>query len=272
MKKFLKLKYFLMGGMGILLVILGLEFQDNYRKNGRFRTMQDPISSTESVDLTGLRELKFMGGPLTPLSELRKRLEHIKEPKIIVDGIQGKYGYAQGIPESYLDYTKESPSWKTYLWRFYYTGTIKAYPERIISGAEAAKVYGFDYRRFHIRSKYLSRDEDIDEFVSFFDTLPENVTLYFHCIHGKGRTSMMLVMADIIKNAPRVALKDIIKRQYLLGSVDLFDTTPWVRATYTIKTLEDRKKFIEDFYAFICQRKGGGIQQWSIWNREKRAG
>lgn len=270
MKRFLKFKYIFMGIMGVFLVIFGLELQDSYRKYGNFRTMQDPIPSTESVDLTGLRELRFMGGPITSLPELKKRLDYIEGPKIIVDGVHGKYGYVQGIPDSYLDYTNTSPSWKSYIWRLFYTGTVKVHPELMLSGAEAASSYGFGYRLFHIKSKSLSKDEDIDEFVSFFDSLPNNVHLYFHCIHGKGRTSMMLVMADIIKNAPKVALKDIIKRQYLLGSVDLFDTTPWTRTTYTTKVLEDRKKFIEQFYDYICQRKAGGFQRWSEWNRQNK--
>jgi hypothetical protein len=270
MKKFLKLKYFLVGGMGILLVMLGLELQDSYRKYGIYRTMQDPIPSSESVDLTGLRELPYVGGPLTPLPDLKKRLEHIKEPKIIVDGVHGKYGYVFGVPDSYLAYHQASPSWRSYIWRLFYTGTLKSQPSLIVPGAEAARLYGFDYRSFRIGSKYISQDEDINEFVSFFDTLPENVCLYFHCIHGKGRTSMMLVMADIIKNAPKVALADIIKRQHLIGSVDLFDTTSWTRSTYATKMLENRKKFIENFYDFICQRKTGGVQLWSEWNKQKK--
>ena len=261
-----------MSGIGVFLVIFALELQDNYRKYGNYRTMQDPLSSAEPVDLRGLRELPYVGGPLTPLSELQKRFEHVKEPKIIVDGVHGKYGYVDGIPDSYLAYRQESPSWKAYLWRLFYTGTLKSQPLLIVPGQEAAKRYGFAHRSFSIGSKYLSRDEDIDEFVAFLDTLPENTSLYFHCIHGKGRTSMMLVMADIIKNAPKVALKDIVKRQYLLGSVDLFDTTSWTRSTYGTKMLKDRKKFIENFYDYICQRKSGKAQRWSEWNRQKNEG
>src|SRR3990167_10629656 len=89
MKKFLKLKYLFMGAVGVFLVTLGLEWQDSYRKYGNFRTMQDSIVSTESINLEGLHELPFAGGPLMPLPELKKRLDPIKGPKIIVDGIHG---------------------------------------------------------------------------------------------------------------------------------------------------------------------------------------
>lgn len=257
-------------GVLLFLILIGIELQDNYRKHGDFRTMQDSISSVEPVDLDGLRELHFAGGPLIPLPALKKQLNFVKEKIIIVDGVQGKYGYINGTPDNYLEYTAKSPSWRAYIWRLFYTGTIKSYPEFIISGAEAAKSYGFDYRSFRIGSKYLSKDEDIDKFISFFDSLPKNVYLYFHCLHGKGRTSMMLVMADIIKNAPKVSLADIIKRQHLLGSVDLFDTASWIRGSYSPLALETRKKFIESFYEFICQRKAGGIQLWSDWNHQNK--
>jgi hypothetical protein len=81
---------------------------------------------------------------------------------------------------------------------------------------------------------------------------------------------MMLVMLDIMKNAPTVSLHDIVKRQHLLGSEDLLNTTVWARGTYTKKQLEQRRDFITQFYEFVCQRKAGGSQLWSEWkNREK---
>jgi hypothetical protein len=269
MKKSLRLRYLFIALLSVVLVSVGLEWQDTYRKNAPFRTMQDPLASTESVDVTGLRELPFAGGPLMPLPALKKHLAFVKDPIIIVDGIHGKFGYIQGVPEQYLKYHKESLSWRTYLWRLWYTGTLFSQPQLIIPAEKAAALYGFGYRSFRIGSKYLSEDKDIDAFVSFMDSLPKHVFLYFHCIHGKGRTSMMLVMADIMKNAPQVALEDIIKRQHLLGSVDLFDTAPWTRSTYATKTLEDRKTFIERFYDFISQRKAGALQTWSAWNQTK---
>jgi len=84
----------------------------------------------------------------------------------------------------------------------------------------------------------------------------------------------MLAMYDIMRNAPLVALKDIIKRQHLLGSVDLFDTIAWrkSRGTYSSDGLKRRKKFIEDFYTFVSQRKAGGIQRWSDWRHLSRKG
>jgi len=269
--KILRIRNILIGGILVLLISIGLELQDVYRKYGNFRTTQDPIVSTERVDLTGLRDLHMAGGPMLPLHDLKKRLATAKTNIIIVNGTIGKHGYVNGTPTTDLGYLSKNPGWRYFLWRLFSTGTIKAHPELVISEAEEAKKHGFEYKSFLIGSKFNSAEKTIDEFVTFIDSLPENTSVYFHCHHGKGRTSLMLVMADIIKNAPNVALTDIIKRQYLLGSVDLFDTIPWSKGTYSTATLEKRKTFVQTFYAFICQRKTGGIQLWSEWNRNQHA-
>jgi len=269
MKRLMKLRYILVGSVLLLLIVLGLCLQDDYRKNGKFRTMQDPLLSSEKINLTGLKDLKIAAGPILSMEDLQKKFSHIKGEKIIVDGTNSKHNYVNGIPTSYLGYHRSTPTWKDYFWRVYYTGTLKVLHGSIISEALEAKKYGFGYKNLHIASKYISSDADVDEFISFIEKLPENVWLYFHCNHGKGRTSIMLVMADIMKNAPQVPLEDIVRRQYLLGSVDLFDTTPWSRGTYAQRTLEERKKFIMDFYAFVCQKKAGGIPLWSDWNRHR---
>lgn len=264
-KKLLTLKNILIGcGLGLVLFI-GIDLQNDLRKQGKFRSMQDPISSIENVDLTGLRDLSFAGGAVLSFSELQKLTPPHKGQKIVVDGTGNKYRFINGIPDAYLEYSHQLPSWKAYLWRLVYTGTTKAHPEQTVSEKEAAKKHGYGFGRFSIGSKAPSYDSTIDHFIVFIENLPKDVWVYFHCKNGKGRTSMMLVMADIIKNAPVVALEDIIKRQFLLGSVDLFDTTLWFKGTYSIKILERRMAFIQDFYDFICQRKAGGIQRWSDW-------
>jgi len=252
-----------------VLVVIGLEVQDSYRQHGKFRTMQDPIASSEKVDLTGLHELHAAGGPALPLSEIQKRLGPTAQHIVIVDGRRTRNGYLNGIPTTYYNYAQENPSLKAYLWRLIYTGTFRALTDQVVSPEEEAKKHGFGYANFEIGSKYKSPDEAVDGVVQFYDSLPKDSWVYFHCHHGKGRTSMMIVMWDIMANAPQVALEDIIKRQYLLGSVDLFDTSAWTKSTYSTKKLEERKEFIQKFYAFITQRKAGGIQRWTDWNALK---
>ncbi|MBX9621003.1 MAG: hypothetical protein K2X28_03085 [Alphaproteobacteria bacterium] len=245
---------------------------DDYT-NAPFRTMQDRISSAEQVDLRGLRELQASGGPSIDFDDLKKRLRHIKSQVIIVDGTHQSKGYIKKISTIFLNYKSNNTDLRHFIRRLIYTYSLEEHPELVTPESEIAKQYGFKYTNIRIESKIPSSDEAIDTFVNFIDTLSENTWVHFHCRHGKGRTSMMLTMYDIMKNAPTVSIQDIIKRQHLLGSVDLSNTISWktTRGTYTSETLENRKKFIEQFYNFICQRKAGGIQKWSEWpHRENK--
>jgi hypothetical protein len=232
--------------------------------------MQDKISSIENIDLRGLRELQASGGAAPCFADLQKKLSHIKQPKIIVDAKAESPGYIAGRPISFYRYDVSGLRLKHFIRRLYYTGTIFERPDFIISAPEEAKKIGFGYTSVHIGSRFIAPLEKIDEIVALFDSIPEDTWVHIHCRNGHGRTSMLLTMLDIMRNAPTVPKVDIFKRQHLLGSVDFNDTTVWPnKPTYNKKQLEDRKKFVENFYEFISQRKAGGIQLWSEWNRQK---
>jgi len=271
---------FVGGGLFLLVSLFGFLFFDAFYGGSNFRTMQDKISSLddfeisalEDVDLTGLRDLQASGGMPPRFFDLKRRLSHIEKDKIIVDAIGDFHGYVKGIPSNFFGYARPGPpAWRHALRRLIWTGSPYIRPELVTSAAEEAKANGFEYKSFLIGSKFVTDDKTIDEFVTFIESLPENIWLHFHCSQGKGRTSTMLVMLDVLKNAPRVSLKNIVKRQHLLGSPNLLDNELWENGSYTQEQLDNRKKFIEDFYEFVCQRKAGGVQLWSEWNRQRRA-
>ena len=240
---------------------------DAFYGGKNFRTMHDPISSSETVDLRGLRELKASGGNAPRMADLQRRLAHRDEKKLLVEVQSERFGYVDGIPVQFLGYGRPKPSIRHLLRRLVLTGTFKKNLEWVIPEDEEAKKYGFDYKKIVIGSKYVSKDPQVENFITFIDQTPIDTWLHFHCVHGHGRTSIALVMLDIMRNAPQVALKDILKRHTLLGSEDLTDTRVWDKGTYTFEQLQNRKEFISDFYDFICQRKSGGSQTWAEWKR-----
>lgn len=263
--KFLKKKYVLVGtGIGLVLCLALAIYIDAY-SGYRFRTMQDPITSTEKVDLTGLKDLQASGGNIPRFPFLAWKLRHVKSDKMVVNAHGTSVTYIKGLPSTLLGYHTKKPSLRHYIRRLCITGTPTIRPDLIASEAEEAKKYGFGYKAIYIGSRFTTPDKNVDEIVDFFDTLPKDVWVHFHCVHGQGRTSMLMAMLDIMRNAPQVTLKEITRRQYLLGSVDLLDNEVWENGNYTQEQLDQRKEFIEKFYDFICQRKAGGIQQWSAW-------
>ncbi len=270
MRKLLRIRNILiLGGAGLCVGLLLFLFLEAFFSSN-FRTTQDTIWSTQQVDLTGLRELKASGGTSVRFPDLKRRLSQVKENKIIVDGISEFHGYVKGIPTTFFAYQNPHPHWKYFIRRFVFTGTPNICPELVTSEAQEARKHGFSYIHVKVGSKFLSSAETIDAIVNLFDNLPQNTWVHFHCHYGKGRTSIMLVMFDIMRNAPRVALNDIVKRQHLLGSEDLLNTVAYRKGSYTQEQLNQRKDFITEFYAFICQRKMGGIQQWSEWQHQQK--
>jgi len=267
MKKFFRIRNILIfAGTGLFIVLFLFLFADAVF-NRNFRTTQDRISSTEQVDLRGLREINASGGAAVHFFDLKRRLSHIKANKLIVDGMTEFHGYLYGIPTTFFAYQTDLYSWKYTLRRLLFTGTTNVCAKDVApEGPEAIK-NGFSYVNLNAGSRFLPSDKKIDEMVKVFEELPKNTWVHFHCHHGKGRTSMMLVMLDIMKNAPTVSLTDIVKRQHLLGSEDLLNTVVWRKGSYTKEELEQRRDFITEFYDFICQRKTGGAQFWSEWKK-----
>lgn len=265
MKKFLRLRsIFLLTGFSLFVGLMLFLFLEAFYSSN-FRTTHDTIRLAHNVDLRGLRELKASGGTSVRFPDLKRRLAHIKENIVIVDGINEYHGYIKGIPTTFFAYQKDNPHWKYYIRRLVFTGTTNVCPEMVVSEAEETKKNGFLYINVKVGSKFISSPETIDGFIKLLDSLPENTWVHFHCHYGKGRTSIMLVMYDILKNAPYISLEDIVKRQHLLGSEDLLNTVVWKNGSYTKQQLEERKNFIKKFYEFICQRKRGGLKLWSEW-------
>lgn len=273
--KFFKIRPFL---ISFFLVILGtgiyLLSTDSYTQ-ARFRTMQDTIASSENVDLTGLRELQVSGGPVPNFALLKDQLSHVNKKIIIVDTIRHFHGYIKTAlltetPTTLLAYDRGKPDLRHKTRRMILTGSVKRKEDQVVTEREVAEKYGFEYAHVIIDSRVKTPDEYVDRYVEFIDSLPDDVWLHFHCRLGKGRTSMALIMYDIMKNAPQVSVEDIVRRQYLLGSENLLNVEHKKGGTYDSCALIRRKKFIEDFYDFICQRKAGGIQKWSVWRASKK--
>ncbi len=275
MNRFLKIRTLFIGGFILIIGGLGYFLSTDTYSQARFRTMQDPIPSQEKVDLTGLRDLPASGGPVVHFLDLKKKLQHVNKKIIIVDALRQYHGYVscgylKEIPTTFFAYDRRTADWKHLIRRAICMQTTAVLSHLVTPEKEVAEKYGFDYRNIQIDSRISTPDKAVDEFVAFFDTLPSDAWIHFHCRLGKGRTSIMLVMFDTMKNAPHVALKDIVRRQFLLGSENLFNIIARGGGAYFSSTLKKRKKFIEDFYAFICQRKAGGIQRWSDWHKQQK--
>jgi hypothetical protein len=124
------------------------------------------------------------------------------------------------------------------------------------------------YVRLTVTDHARPLDEEVDRFILAIRTLPENGWAHFHCEAGRGRTTTFMVLYDMLRNATRVSLKDIARRQQLIGyDYDVLrpaDPGSW-KAPYT----DDRIAFVRAFYDYARANPGGGPQIWSEWLKSR---
>ncbi|MBQ7631065.1 MAG: hypothetical protein IJS81_12785 [Selenomonadaceae bacterium] len=121
-------------------------------------------------------------------------------------------------------------------------------PKNTLTEKQAAESAGFNYARFYALDMTFPAPEVVDEYLKFLSQIDSETWLHFHCHAGHGRTTIFLVMYDILQH-PDLALEDILRRQFLLGGSNLFDGG-------------DKEKYIRKFYEYAHENSN---LTWSRW-------
>ena len=146
-------------------------------------------------------------------------------------------------------------------------GQLKLTPHPLVvrstaTEAEVTRQASLGYFRIPATDHLPPDDANVDRFIDFVRKLPADTWLHFHCEAGVGRTTTFLAMYDMLRNAKRVSFEDILRRQWLLGGLDMLkapsDST-W-KYRYTI----ERTAFLKRFYRYA---KTASQVSWSEWKR-----
>ena len=117
--------------------------------------------------------------------------------------------------------------------------------DTVLSNAEMVERNGARYVRYHV--PVVPNDRQVIEFEAFVEEVSEqDLTLYFQCWDGTGRSSEFMVMYDILKNGSAVSLKTIADRHAAMGGINVLNLPPQGSPNYPRSVM--RRDFIIDYY------------------------
>jgi hypothetical protein len=121
----------------------------------------------------------------------------------------------------------------------------------IMSEAKLARLEHVNYVRFPVTDHHAPSPEIVQQFIEFYQHLPKDAYLLFHCRGGNGRTSFFMTLCDILKNGHELSFQEILLRQYLLGGRNILkDSDP---SANVVEGSEAYERFIllQDLYEQI---------------------
>ena len=142
--------------------------------------------------------------------------------------------------------------------------------ENVMTEKQLVESEGFQYVRIPIKDHCWPAPEDIDTFISFVKGIdPNNVWLHFHCHAGKGRTSIIMMLYDMMKN-PGVPMEDIVLRQTMLGGSNPLYTEQ--SDSYKVPLYEEKARMMPLLYQYVQENKDTGYAVlWSEWLKAYQA-
>lgn len=268
------------------------ELEDRLPRN--FRTTDDPLKadSGKIPANTGLVDLHASGGGEFSAEGLNLLLKRTRGAVTVFDLRQETHIFVNGLPVSWFATNDWANVGRTHsaieLDETEHVKSLAPGSEIVIAGGEVKKSDVASSAPEHVIVKHASTerdivesnnvayvrltvtdharplDEEVDRFIQAVRAVPKNGWAHFHCEAGRGRTTTFMVLYDMLRNANRVALEDIVGRQKLLGfNYDVLrpaQSGDW-RAPYT----DDRIAFVRAFYRYARANPDGRPQLWSEW-------
>lgn len=124
-----------------------------------------------------------------------------------------------------------------------------------------------DYVRVPVPDYQRPSDAETDRFVALVKGMDEKTWLHIHCAEGDDRTTTFLAMFDMMHNAGKVSLEDIVTRQRLFGGANLLSAA--VDLTWKEPYARERIRFIKLFYAYCRTNAPDFTKEFSQWVGKK---
>jgi protein tyrosine phosphatase (PTP) superfamily phosphohydrolase (DUF442 family) len=129
---------------------------------------------------------------------------------------------------------------------------------------ELVEAAGARYVRIPVTDHARPMDEEVDRFVLAVREMPPDGWAHFHCEAGRGRTTTFMALYDMLRNAARISLEAIARRQKLLGyGYDVL--APAAPGNWKAPYIADRIAFVRAFYDYARANPNGRPRLWSEW-------
>lgn len=249
-----------------------------------FRRMDQPI--TDSVSLTGLDKLKFSASEqYTQTSFIQTMMGLSKNHLIVLDLRREHHGFVSGYAVSWClsNQTIEDGPYAYNIglsMKEIERGELKRLNSLLAAGSvtgiksdmkeqtllvessynerEIVEQAGAEYVRIPILDHNEPLNSQVDEIVVLVKNLPADSWLHLHCAGGKGRTTTVSCMIDMMHNSSKLSADEIIRRQQALGGSNLLDVAG--------KAKVKRREFLRLFHQY-CLENPNFAKSWSEWVR-----
>lgn len=269
----------------------------------RFRTTKDLLlSEYYSFSLEGLSDLNASASSQFSIEELRALVDHLSSKQLVIfdlrkesHGYINNYAVSWYVPKNWLNKERNLDEIffdererlaavmdrreiilhkiveKAYGSSYATALKLPVSAHFVCTEEELCTSFNIGYVRVAVTDHLRPTDEMVDHFVLAVKNLSEGQWPHFHCKSGQGRATTFMTLYDIMHNADRVSLDDIIKRQWTLGGINLFHFPPPTSWKY-LHFLE-RKEFLMKFYDYCRDQAPDFHTSWSFWtehHKEKR--
>jgi len=258
-----------------------------------FRTTSDAVktNASQTLNTTGLADLRASGSAAFTEANFKSMLARVPGPVTVFDLRQEDHVYVNGEPVSWYASNNWANVGRTH------DAIIASEAARVaglmpgvkieLADADAGKgggaaatqsvvvtraaterdvvtAAGAGYARLTIADHARPTDEEVDRFITSVRALPAGQWVHFHCRAGKGRTTTVLALYDMLRNADRVPLEDIVNRQSLLiGDYNLLQLEE--QSGWKAPLAADRAAFVRGFYDYARANPNGRPLLWTEW-------
>lgn len=258
-----------------------------------FRTTNDPfngaIASSPSPIRQGLNSLNLSGSAQFSQESLNEIVKHLGSPEslYVIDLREESHGFLNGAAVSWRTFEERGNRGKTLqeieqeerrllegalikrdIFLHQLNGqqqTIISIPFKVDRAATEQEIVarlGFSYLRIPVGDNAPLSNNHVDRFITFIRTLPRTRWIHIHDARGEGRTTIFMMMYDMMMNAKEVSFNDILERQWLIGGLNLREMNGNRDLHIPI---EEHLFFLKNFYDYCRYNKDQFQQLWSTY-------